>query len=243
MGSTAKSFIDSRLLTSFLALITFPSFVDKRHGQRPLSLRYQFYRPHLSFFKQPSQSFPKLPLLFKDTTVVMRFSRVLATATSLLPALSSLASAAYLPTATRSVNPLLDPRDLSVEAHVCADLDTKISVFVLDIVEVDIDLHICLCVDAVVEYVNSRSDIPDDCRADASRKITNKVSFVFLSLVFSFYLFTDWSATFHCLDQKPPFCRSVPLPSQLQTYLAHMLHVKKMRLRMRTWLHQEPYHR
>lgn len=187
----------------------------------------------------PFQNFPS----FKDTTVVMRFSRVLATATGLLPALSSLASAAYLPTATRSINPLLGPRDLSVEAHVCADLDTKISVFVLDIVEVDIDLHICLCVDAVVEYVNSRSDIPDDCRADASRKITNKVSFVCLSLVFSFYLFTDWSATFHCLDQKPPFCRSVSLPSQLQTYLTHMLLVKKVRLQMRTWLHQEPYHR
>lgn len=105
----------------------------------------------------------------------MRPSQVRNLIVGLLPALPHLISAVSLPPATRSVNPLIVTRDLSVEAQVCADLDTDISVYLLGIVQITIDVRVCLCIDAVVEYVNGRTDIPADCKDDARQRITNKI--------------------------------------------------------------------
>ncbi|KAG8935284.1 hypothetical protein FRC01_003035 [Tulasnella sp. 417] len=105
----------------------------------------------------------------------MRPSSVLNLLVGLLPVLPHLISAASLPPATRSVNPLLGPRDLSVGAQVCADLNTDISVYFLDIVQITINVRVCLCVDAVAEFVDSRTNIPNQCKDDARRKIIKKL--------------------------------------------------------------------
>ncbi|KAG8927422.1 hypothetical protein FRC00_002099 [Tulasnella sp. 408] len=103
----------------------------------------------------------------------MRPSAVLRLIVGLFLVFPHFISAASLPPPTRSVNPLLVPRDLSLEAQVCADVDVNISVWALGgLFEIDIDLQVCLCVHAVVQYVNGRNDIPADCKADASEKIT-----------------------------------------------------------------------
>lgn len=120
----------------------------------------------------------------------MRPSRVFTLIAGLLPALPHFVSAASLPPPTRSVNPLLVPRDLSLEAQVCADVDANISVqtFVGPIgVGIDIELHVCLCVHAVVQYVNDRNDIPVDCKDDARQKITDIVSAIISSFFCGVY--------------------------------------------------------
>ncbi|KAG9044401.1 Dihydroxyacetone synthase [Tulasnella sp. UAMH 9824] len=105
----------------------------------------------------------------------MRPSRVFNLIAGLLPALPHLISAASLPPPTRSVNPLVS-RDLSVEAQVCADVEANISVWTLGgLLEVDISLEVCLCVHAVVQYVNDRNDIPADCKDEARQKIISLI--------------------------------------------------------------------